>query len=393
MVERLLRLSKKNSYFLFGARGVGKSTLIRRTLEHHPQSAQTKWIDLLNDELLETYLLNPQLLYQELSILKKNERPDWVVIDEVQKAPKLLNVVHQILESDMKIKFALTGSSSRRLKQKGVNLLAGRAWVENLYPLTHQELDTQFDLNTALRFGTLPQTLKLPSDEEKSNYLRSYALTYIKQEIQEEQWVRKIEPFRRFLPIVSQMNGEPINALNIARDVGVESATVRSYFDILEETLIGFQLPAYHKSIRKQQMQSSKFYFFDLGVKNALEKKLTQPLFEQTSEFGKAFEHFIICEMIRLDSYNKSDYSFYYLRTKDNLEIDIVIDRPGQKTALVEIKSKKKVDERDTRHLELIHKDFKNSECFLLSQDPQAKKIGSVKAYPWQLGLSELGLM
>ncbi len=388
MIKRSCKLSKSNSYFLFGARGTGKSSLLRETFKNE----KTLWIDLLNDELVDQYQLQPQSLLQQISILSKENRPRWIVIDEVQKVPKLLNVVHQIIESDLNIKFALTGSSARRLKQKGINLLAGRAWVEDLFPLTHRELGDAFDLNKVLKWGSLPKMTELKQAQEKGNYLRSYALTYIKTEIQEEQWVRKIEPFRRFLPIAAQMNGQPINASSIARDVGVDVTTVQSYFEILEDTLIGFSVPGYSKSIRKQQRQAAKFYFFDLGVRTSLEGKLNLELHPRTSEYGNAFEHFIICEIFRLNKYKKADYHFSYLRTKDNVEIDLIIERPGQKIALVEIKSKTKVDDRDCQHLESIQKDLPNSECFLLSQDSVAKKIGKVKAFSWQQGITELGL-
>ncbi len=388
MIKRSCKLSKSNSYFLFGARGTGKSSLLRENFKNE----KTLWIDLLNDELVDQYQLQPQSLLQQISILSKENRPRWIVIDEVQKVPKLLNVVHQIIESDLNIKFALTGSSARRLKQKGINLLAGRAWVEDLFPLTHRELGDAFDLNMVLKWGSLPKMTELKQAQEKGNYLRSYALTYIKTEIQEEQWVRKIEPFRRFLPIAAQMNGQPINASSIARDVGVDVTTVQSYFEILEDTLIGFSVPGYSKSIRKQQRQAAKFYFFDLGVRTSLEGKLNLELHPRTSEYGNAFEHFIICEIFRLNKYKKADYHFSYLRTKDNVEIDLIIERPGQKIALVEIKSKTKVDDRDCQHLESIQKDLPNSECFLLSQDSVAKKIGKVKAFSWQQGITELGL-
>ncbi len=388
MVDRQIKLPKHHSFFLFGARGTGKSSLLKSVFE----KKKTLWIDLLNEDVLEKYLLRPQALADEISILKKGQLPEWVVIDEVQKAPRILNVVHQLIESTKKIKFALTGSSARRLKQKGVNLLAGRAWVESLYPLTFRELGKQFDLTEILKWGSLPKCILDVSKKNRIEYLRAYTTTYIKTEVQEEQWVRKIEPFRAFLPVAAQMNGQPLNYTNISRDIGVDVTTIQAYYQILEETLLGFFIPSYHKSIRKQQRQASKFYFFDNGVKHALERRLSVDLSPQTSEFGSAFESYVICELVRSNQYLKKDFEFSYLRTKDDLEIDIVIDRPGKPTALVEIKSKTKVDERDTRHLERIHKDFKNTDCFLLSLDPIPKKIGAVKAFPWQQCIEEIGL-
>ncbi len=380
MIIRLDKLPKNNSFFLFGARGTGKSTLIKVQF----LDVNAKWIDLLDDEVLEHYLLRPTALKEEIYAIPEEKRPKWIIIDEVQKCPKLLNVAHQLIESKEKFLFALTGSSARKLKQKGVNLLAGRAWINNLYPITSLELKDQFNLDFILNWGGLPKIFQYNSDEDRAEYLKSYALTYIKQEIQEEQWVRKIEPFRKFLPIAAQMNGRPLNYATIARDVGVDPTTIKSYYSILEDTLLGHSLPAYHRSIRKQQRSAHKFYFFDLGIKKALEKKLTIPLFPKTSEYGHAFEHFIICEFYRLNEYFKSDYSLYYWASKDGLEVDLVIDRPGRPTLFIEIKSKDSVDERDTKHLESIFKTDPHNEYVLLSLDPVAKKIGNVLAIHWR---------
>lgn len=386
LINRLVNLPKSQSFFLFGARGVGKSYWLKEVFKN----SKCLWLNLLDDEVWDKYSLHPQMLKQQLEAFAKSDLPEWVIIDEVQKAPKLLNVVHQLIESELKVKFALTGSSARRLKQKGVNLLAGRAFVCDLFPFTSIELDQSFDLLFTLRWGSLPKLQSLPTDEEKADYLRAYTLTYLKTEVQEEQWVRNIEPFRKFLPIAAQMNGQPLNYSKIAEDVGVEHTTVKSYYEILIDTLIGFELPAYHKSVRKQQRQNSKFYFFDLGVKRALERNLNQMLYSETSEYGYAFEHFIICEFFRLNSYYKKDYDFSYLKTKDGLEVDLIIDRPGKKVALIEIKSKSKVTERDCQSLNKIAPAFKNCERYLLSNDPIAKKIDGVMAMQWQAGLKKI---
>ena len=221
---------------------------------------------------------------------------EWILIDEVQRAPRLLDVVHRLIESTGK-RFVLTGSSARKLRRGASNLLAGRAFVYNLYPLTVPELQDAFVLEDALHWGTLPRIYSLAGREEKNAYLRAYALTYLKEEIVAEQIIRRLDPFREFLEVAAQSNGTIINYANIARDVGADPKTVVSYFSVLEDTLVGFHLPAYHRSIRKQQRANPKFYYVDIGVKRSLERTLEVPLRTGTYEFGKAFAHFVITQI------------------------------------------------------------------------------------------------
>ena len=377
---------KTNSFFLFGARGTGKSTFLRN---HFPHDETVLWIDLLNPEEEDRYARNPLELAANLDAAPGKTK--WVVLDEIQKVPKLLDVVHSRIESS-KTRFAMTGSSARKLKHEGTNLLAGRAFVYNLFPLTHRELGENFKLDSALMYGTLPGLLKFSTDEERMSFLRAYALTYLKEEIWGEHIVRKLDPFRKFIEIAAQCNGEIINFANIARDVGADIKTVQSYFEILEDTLLGFTLEPFHQSVRKRQRQAPKFYLFDTGVRRALDRTLTIELKPGTYAYGKAFEHLVIAEAIRLNEYRQKDFRFSYLRTKDDAEIDLVVERPGTSTALVEIKSAQRVDDRDTRSLERFVADIPKSEAFILSTDPKAKRIGKVKAFSWQQGLKELGL-
>lgn len=383
MVKRLSNYPKNNSFFLFGARGTGKTTWLKELFK----GENTLWLDLLRPSDEEAYLLDPGLLEKQINQLhQEGKAPEWVVIDEIQKCPKLLDIVHLLIESK-NIKFALTGSSSRRLKQKGTNLLAGRAFVRNMFPLTHIELGEYFNLQKVLSFGSLPKLFSYSETSDCIDYLSAYANTYIKNEIQEEQWVRKIEPFRKFLPIAAQMNGQPLNYFNIAKDVGVDSSTIKSYYEILEDTLLGFQLNAYHLSVRQQQRSASKFYFFDTGIKRQLERKLTVELSVGTTEYGRAFEHLVILEFFRLNEYYKKEFEFSYLLTKDGLEIDLIIERPGKSTCFIEIKSKDKVDERDCRHLERLVTTVKDAEFFILSNDPTKQRIKNTSALPWQDGI------
>jgi predicted AAA+ superfamily ATPase len=220
------------------------------------------YIDLLDLATEDLFRTHPEELRQQ--ILAKKDC-DWVVIDEVQKLPRLLDTVHQLIE-EKRAKFILSGSSARKLKRGSANLLAWRAFVYHLHPLTSVEYGATFSLQEVLEWGALPKLLEFQNASDKIEFLRAYALTYLKEEIQVEQLVRNLDPFRQFLEIAAQSNGQIVNYSKIARDVGVDTTTVQNYFSILEDTLIGFHLPAYHRSIRKRQRESPKFYLFDPGV-------------------------------------------------------------------------------------------------------------------------------
>ncbi|MBN2383253.1 ATP-binding protein [bacterium] len=383
MIPRLQKPLLSSSFFLFGARGTGKTTLLKKLFA--PE--RTLWIDLLDPEQEHRYALRPGELKGQIEAGR--DRFDWVVIDEIQRLPKLLDVVHATIES-LGTRFALTGSSARRLKQNAVNLLAGRAFVYHLFPLTSIELGPDFDLIRALRYGTLPSLCHFQTDAERKAYLRAYALTYLKEEVWAEQLIRKLDPFRRFLPIAAQCNGEIVNYTNIARDSGADHKTVMSYFEILEDTLLGFLLEPYHTSVRKRQRQSPKFYFFDPGLVRALSGLLNVELVTSTYGFGRAFEHFVILEMVRLNEYYQKDYRFSYLLTKDGAEIDLIVERPGAATVLIELTSKDQVDERDIRTLSRFLPDFPGAEAFCLSRDQVPKRLGNILAIPWQDGLKQI---
>ncbi len=357
MIQRLVHPLKTSSFFLFGARGTGKSTFLKAFF---PSDKSVLWVDLLNPEEEDRFSRNPRELEERLDAMEKIR---WVVLDEIQKVPKLLDVVHGRIEQHG-TKFAMTGSSARKLKREGTNLLAGRAFVYNLFPFTHRELGSAFDLNSALMYGTLPGLLKFESREEKSAFLRAYALTYLKEEVWSEHLVRKLDPFRKFMEIAAQCSGEIVNFANIARDVGADIKTVQSYFEILEDTLLGFLLEPFHMSVRKRQRQAPKFYLFDPGVRRALDRTLTVDLRPGTYAYGRAFEHLVIVEALRLSAYSGNDFRFSYLRTKDDAEIDLIVERPGAPAALVEIKSSDRVDERDVKSLERFAADMPKAESF-----------------------------
>jgi predicted AAA+ superfamily ATPase len=385
MINRSLVVSETRSFLLFGARGTGKSTFLRT----HFADKKVLWIDLLDPEQEDRYARRPSELAEQLHVLAVP--PEWVVIDEVQKVPRLLDVVHAEIEKG-KVKFALTGSSARKLKHHHTNLLAGRASVHHIFPFTAVELGDAFDLDSALRFGTLPGLQACATHEDRNDLLRAYALTYLKEEVWSEHLVRTLDPFRRFLEIAAQANGEIINYTNIARDVGADVKTVQSYFQIMEDTLVGFLVEPFHGSVRKRQRQAPKFYLFDPGVKRALTRMLTVELRPGTYDYGRAFEHFVVVEALRRSVYRQNDYVFSYLRTKDGAEVDLIVERPGKAPVLVEIKSGDRVDERDTRGLERFLGDMPGATGICLSRDPVPKLIGNVRALPWREGLRELEL-
>ncbi len=385
MYSRILAPNQRHSFFLFGARGTGKTTWLRNAF----RPEQSLYVDLLDPEEADRYLRNPGRLENRIATLP--DAVEWVLLDEVQRVPRLLDVVQRLIETGSR-RFALTGSSGRKLRRGAANLLAGRAFVFDLFPLTAPEVGDGFDLDEALSWGMLPRIHALDREADRQDYLRAYARTYLREEIVAEQIVRKLDPFRHFLEVAAQTNGAIVNFTSIARDVGAEPRTVISYFSILEDTLIGFLLPPFHRSIRKQQRTNPKFFFSDPGVKRALERTLTVPLRPRNYDYGRAFEHFVITQIHHLARYLYPDWRLSYLRTAAGAEMDLVIERPGMPTALLEIKSTDRVREGDIRTLARFTGDFPDPLALLVSRDPERLRIGSVLCLPWRDALRELGL-
>ena len=333
--------------------------------------------------------MHPELLREEYLALPLIKRPTLIVIDEVQKLPKLLDVVHSMIE-EFKVRFILTGSSARKLKQKGANLLAGRAFEYHLFPFTSIELGAHFDLQQALTFGLLPKIWNLTDDEDKKDFLRSYVQKYLKEEIQLEQLVRDLAPFRKFLEVAGQSNGEILNYSRLGRLSGVDYKSVERYYEILADTYLGFFLDGYDRSIRVRQIKSPKFYFFDTGVVRALNQELSLEPKPSTFSYGKLFESFLITECFKLNSLLKKDFKFSYLKTKEGVEIDLIIERPGTSTLLIEIKSSQKIIEDDYRSLVTLGADFKNSEKLVLSLDPSHRLVNDIEILPYKEGLEKI---
>lgn len=388
MVSRVINLTKllgnKRSSFLFGPRGVGKTTLAESYLK---EVGPTFSINLLHDDEFSRYLINPSLLRSEVNAALQTHGRLTVLIDEVQKLPPLLDEVHDLIEKKKEsINFLLTGSSARKLKRDGANLLGGRAWTLNLHPLTHRECD--LDLDRALRIGTLPKIYL--NDQEPERTLRAYVGTYLKEEIQQESQVRNLQGFARFLEIAAQMNGEPINYTEIGKDSGVSGKTAQEYFSILIDTLLAFRIDGWSRSTRAQTRQSPKYYFFDCGVLNALTGELRAELKPASFRYGKLFETWVVLEIIRLSQYADLDWRFHYWRTSTGMEVDLVIRRGSSPVTAIEIKSSTQPGAADLKGLRAFLSEYPKAQPLLLCRTPRAYEIDGIRILPWAEGIAEI---
>jgi predicted AAA+ superfamily ATPase len=383
MIHRLINLPKQKSFFLFGARGTGKSWLLSQHFSHE----EAFFVDLLDPSLADRLMAYP---HEFVDLITPHEgKKKWIVVDEIQKVPKLLDLVHQSI-SQRKFHFALTGSSARKLKRGAANLLAGRADVFNLYPLTHVELMDAFELDKALSFGSLPEVSLAMADIERQRFLKAYVQTYLKEEIVSEQIVRNLPPFRRFLDVAGQQHTEIIHYTNIAKDIGSDAKTVSNYFDILEDTLLGMRLMAFDRSIRRQQKTAPKFYFFDNGVPRVLTGQIDYRAVEKTPEFGKLFEAWIINEVHRLLTYKEKQFKLSYLRLNDKIEADLIIERARFPLMICEIKATSQVAAHHLSGVCEISKKLGKTRPILISNDPNRKIISGVECMHWRDWLFEL---
>lgn len=362
MYSRYLQLNKEaeSSLFLFGARQTGKSTILRKEF---PKSV---FIDLLDSELRMRFKRRPSLLYE---MLKDKESNTIVVIDEIPEVPELLNEVHRLI-SEKDIIFVLCGSSARKLKRKGYNTLGGRAYPCYFYPLTSNEI-TDFDLDRALTYGLLP-THYLAKNPKR--LLAAYVDVYLKEEIQEEALARNLTGFHRFLEIAALTNGEIVNYANIASECGVSAQTIKSYFGILEDTLVGYMIPAYTKVMKRRLVQAPRFFFFDVGLTNHLLHR--DALVRGTPEYGHAFEHFIIMELIAYIGYNHKEEQLSYWRTHTGVEVDVVI---GNAKLAIEIKSADEIAKRHMKGLKSFGDDYPDCRKIIVSLDRINRKEDDIE--------------
>lgn len=380
MLPRLLDLaSTKRSFFLLGPRQVGKTSLIRNTLNPH------LIIDLAPQSEYLRYAKNPALLEKEISALSSEKL--CIVIDEIQRLPDLLNTVQHILDQDQDasrpVQFVMTGSSARKLRRKGSNLLGGRALNFRLHPFTHLELGDAFSLEKALHYGTLPSVALEPQDTEKIRLLKSYAEIYLREEIQQEALTRNVPAFARFLELAAFENGRLLNFTNIAREVGVESKTIKEYFQILDDTLLGFFLHPTARSHRERIIAHSRFYFFDTGVTRALKGQAATLLIEGTPDFGDAFEHWVILETRRLLDYRERETKMSFFRTSDGAEVDLLLEFPKEIWA-IEVKSNPSPSRADLRGLRSFLKDHNAAKAFCVCRTPRPYREGRIDFVPWK---------
>lgn len=366
-IKRSLKidLDGNNAAFLWGPRKIGKTTLL------HQQFPNAKYFDLLISELKTRLTLKPSILREEILI----EKPPLVIVDEVQKVPALLDEIHWCLENT-DAKFIMCGSSTRKLKRGAANLLGGRAWRFELFPLTTSEIG-KVDLLHILNHGLIPKHF-LEDSPERS--LKSYVLDYIDEEIQNEALVRNVPSFARFLEAVSLTHGQLINYANIARDCGVSAKTAREYFQILQDTLLGHELPPWRKTKKRRLIETAKFYLFDVGVVRALSGLRT--IQAGTEEFGRYFEHFLIEEIRAYLSYHEKSLPLAFWRTSTGLEVDLIV---GNLDLAIEFKAVPQADSRHCKGLLGLLSEQKVGRSILVTLDDKPRQTDNgIEILPWQ---------
>ena len=348
--KQLLPATKTNSIFLFGARQTGKSTLLKTLF---PEAIS---FNLLNSDVKNRFEQRPALLY---SLLSKEPDGSLVIIDEIQQVPELLNEVHRLI-FDKHMRFVLCGSSARKLRRKGYNTLGGRAIPYYLYPLVSAEIP-DFDINRAINHGLLPPHYDA---DDPSELMSAYMDVYLREEVKAEALVRNVKSFNRFLEIAAMTSGEMVNYNDIASDCMVSANTIKEYFSILEDTLIGYMIPAYTKKLSRRLVQAPRFYLFDVGLTNHLLKR--KNLQEGTIDYGHAFEHLIIQELIAYISYSRNDNKLSYWRTYTGVEVDAII---GDAEIAIEIKSTQEVQNKHLKNIRSFANDYPSARKIVVSQD------------------------
>ncbi|MCJ7588780.1 MAG: AAA family ATPase [Candidatus Aminicenantes bacterium] len=369
-VPRLLDLPgllEKRSHFLFGPRQTGKTSLVHHSLK------EAKVYDLLDTSVFLVLSRNPGRISEELG-----PRDSIVVIDEIQRLPILLNEVHRLIES-RGVRFLLTGSSARKLRRGGINLLGGRARIKNLHPLTWKELGDQFDLGRAMERGLLPSIYF--SDDPRADLL-AYAGTYLQQEIIAEGTARNVPAFSRFLKVAAHCNATIVNFTNVANDAQVARTTVYEYFEILKDTLVLHELPAWRKTKKRKPFASSKYYFFDVGVAGSLQGRAFGP---GTPEFGEAFETFLMHELSSHADYVSGE-ALGYWRSKSGFEVDFIL---GDHTA-VEVKDKENVSPQDLRSLRALAEEKMLKRYLCVSLERRPRTVEGITVLPFKTFLEAL---
>ena len=369
----LLEATRTKSCFLFGPRQTGKSMLIRETLP-----VGTPVYNLLDQRVLLDLSTDPTRIRQELEA--KDLRNALVVVDEIQKLPALLDEVHLLVET-RGLRFLLTGSSARKLRKSGTNLLGGRARSRHLHPLSWKELGAGFDLMKALEVGLLPS---IHFSDDPHEDLRAYVGTYLKEEIMAEGLTRNLPAFARFLEVAAACSGGMLNKTEVANDAKVPRTTVNEYFEILKDTLIGHELPSWNRSQKRKAIETSKFYLFDIGVVRALLRR--PPLVPKSVDLGAALEHFMFHELQTYIDTRSPGMELGYWRSTAQHEVDFVL---GGETA-IEVKTTASVSPRDLKGLTALGEEGMMKNLVLVCQEAVPRKIGDILVLPWQDFLGRL---
>jgi len=363
------------SFFLFGPRGTGKSTLLKA---HSPDAL---WLDLLSPDVLRTYLSRPERLED---LIKAHPKQKTVVIDEIQKAPGLLSVVHKLIEEKQGIQFILTGSSARKLKRSSADLLGGRASKRTLHPFMAAELGNDFSLADSLQNGMLPL---LFHENNPQDVLHAYVNLYLQEEIQAEGLVRNLENFSRFLEIVTFSHASLLNITNVARECEVKRKTVENYIDILEELLLAYRLPVFSKRAQRETVAHPKFYLFDTGIFYALRPK--GPLDQVTEIGGIALEGLVAQHLRAWCDYGVKKYTLNFWRTRAGLEVDFIVYGEDAFWA-IEVKNTQRIQPSDLKSLEAFLEDYPMAKAILLYRGSERIQYKNVLCIPCEEFLLQL---
>lgn len=373
MYSRLLKPPRNKSFFLFGPRGTGKTTWVKTVFP------KALYLDLLETELFNDLLARPHRLENMIP----NDFSDWIIIDEIQRVPELLNEVHRLIENSH-FQFVLTGSSARKLRKKGHNLLGGRALTYYMHPFTSLELKKDFHLEQSIRFGHLPSVY---SEKDPKKYLESYVTTYLQEEIQQEGLTRNLNAFSRFLETASFSQGSILNVSEVAREAAIERKVVENYFTILEDLLIGYRIPVFTKKAKRRLIRHSKFYFFDVGIYRTV--RPSGPLDSPEFIEGAAYETLFFQELLAMNDYYNLGYRIYYYREANGAEVDFVLY--GEKgIRAFEIKRTGRISTSMLKGLKIFLKDYPTAVCYLLYGGKREMREGNIIIIPIDTALKIL---
>lgn len=373
MYSRLIKPPAQKSFFLFGPRGTGKTTWIK---QNFPDAL---YYDLLDPKIYHDFLARPW----NIEVYAKKEKFDWIVIDEIQRIPDLLNEAHRLIESEH-YKFILTGSSARKLRRGGVNLLAGRALTYYMHPLTALELGTDFDLEKAMQLGTLPAIF---SEDDPRKYLFSYVKTHLYEEIQQEGMTRNLSAFARFLETASFSQGSVLNVSEVAREAMVERKVVENYFTILDDLLVAVQVPVFTKRAKRKMITHNKFYFFDAGIYRTI--RPMGPFDNPNGVSGIALETLFLENLRAVNDYFDLRYKIFYYRTVIGVEVDFILY--GEKGVLAfEIKGSDKFSRSDLRGLKAFLSDYPIAKGYLVYGGDRKMYFDNIEVWPAAEALKSL---